>query len=323
MLKLLVLRDRVKQLYGRYSSAVSMALRFLLSLSSMFLLNGALGYMKALRAPFIPLALAFVSAFCPWGGICWILAFFLLAHIFAVSLEFALFTAAFLLIVALLYYGFTPGDSVLLIITPLLFVLKLPYLVPILVGLSGALAAVIPMSCGVVIYYILQYVRGNAGPLTNVDSVDIAQKYVQMLNGVIMNRGMLLFIIAFAMAAIVVWLIHSLSVSNAWEWAVFAGMLVLLLVFFCGVFLYGIKLDIVPLILGCVLSGGAAELYRFFVFSVDYSRTEYTQFEDDDYYYYVKAVPKVSVSAPDLKIQKINTARRPKRARDGGSKNKG
>jgi hypothetical protein len=48
---------------------------------------------------------------------------------------------------------------------------------------------------------------------------------------------------------------------------------------------------------------------------VDYSRTEYVQFEDDDYYYYVKAVPKLTVSAPDVKVQKINARKlqRPQR----------
>ena len=45
------------------------------------------------------------------------------------------------------------------------------------------------------------------------------------------------------------------------------------------------------------------------IFSVDYTRTEYTQFEDDDYYYYVKAVPKMNIAAPDVKVQKINSTK--------------
>ena len=50
--------------------------------------------------------------------------------------------------------------------------------------------------------------------------------------------------------------------------------------------------------------------YRFFVFSVDYSRTEYLQFEDEDYYYYVKAVPKSTIAMADVRVQKINRVRR-------------
>ena len=175
MLKLLILRDRLRAFYGKYSSVLVALLRFLLALSAMLIMNRGLGYMKTLRSPAIPLVLALISSVCPYGGICWILALFMLAHIFAVSLELALITAAFLLVIALLYYGFQPGDSFLLIVTPMLFALKVPYLVPILVGLGGALVSVVPVSCGVVIYYILQYVRSNAGPLTNGDALDITQ----------------------------------------------------------------------------------------------------------------------------------------------------
>ena len=49
-----------------------------------------------------------------------------------------------------------------------------------------------------------------------------------------------------------------------------------------------------------------ALLYHFFVFTVDYTRTEYVQYEDDDYVYYVKAVPKASVATSERSIKKIN-----------------
>ena len=45
---------------------------------------------------------------------------------------------------------------------------------------------------------------------------------------------------------------------------------------------------------------------EFMIFSVDYSRTQRMQFEDDEYYYYVKAVPKIVVSAPEKTVKKIN-----------------
>ena len=52
-----------------------------------------------------------------------------------------------------------------------------------------------------------------------------------------------------------------------------------------------------------------AYILQFFVLAVDYSRTEYTQFEDDDYYYYVKAIPKVKVTATDVQVKHINVKR--------------
>ena len=45
-----------------------------------------------------------------------------------------------------------------------------------------------------------------------------------------------------------------------------------------------------------------------FDMNFSYSRTEYVQFEDDEYYYYVKAVPKNSVKREKKKVKKITSA---------------
>ena len=75
-----------------------------------------------------------------------------------------------------------------------------------------------------------------------------------------------------------------------------------------------VPVSVGKLLIGILFSVFLAAVYIFFVFAVDYSRTEYVQFEDDDYYYYVKAVPKVTVSTPDVKVKKINASKlqRPK-----------
>ena len=56
-----------------------------------------------------------------------------------------------------------------------------------------------------------------------------------------------------------------------------------------------------------ILSLLLAVVLQFFVFNVDYSRTEKVQFEDDEYYYYVKAVPKISVARPEKQDKQINS----------------
>jgi len=59
---------------------------------------------------------------------------------------------------------------------------------------------------------------------------------------------------------------------------------------------------------------------QFFKFNLDYSRTEKVQFEDDEYYYYVKAVPKMTVATPEKKVKKITTQRNNRNARHTHSK---
>ena len=58
-----------------------------------------------------------------------------------------------------------------------------------------------------------------------------------------------------------------------------------------------------------------AKVVEFFAFHVDYSRVEKVQFEDDEYYYYVKAVPKITVETPSKTVKRINT---PKKRYSGG-----
>ena len=45
---------------------------------------------------------------------------------------------------------------------------------------------------------------------------------------------------------------------------------------------------------------------EFFAFNVDYGRVEQVQFQDDEYYYYVKALPKVTLETPQRKVKRIN-----------------
>ena len=51
-------------------------------------------------------------------------------------------------------------------------------------------------------------------------------------------------------------------------------------------------------------------IVEFFAFHVDYSRAEKVQFEDDEYYYYVRAIPKITVATPSKTVKKINTAKK-------------
>ena len=312
MLNLILFREKLRAFYARHGNVIIPVLHFAVALLALVLLNNGMGYERRLRAPIVVILLSLISAFLPWGGIC------VLLNIFAVSAEFALITLAFLLVVALLYYGFSPRDSIILILTPVLFELKIPYVLPILVGLGGSAFSLIPLSGGIVLSYILNYVHNNAAPLTNGESVDVAQKYLQMLNGVLLDKTMLLYLLAFSLSLLVVWCVHRLSVNNAWDLGILAGILTMLFVFFLGNFWYSVGVKIIPLLAGLLLSGVLAEIYRFLVFHVDYSRTEYSQFEDDDYYYYVKAVPKITVAAPEPKTQTINTPKRPRKSADEG-----
>ena len=73
-----------------------------------------------------------------------------------------------------------------------------------------------------------------------------------------------------------------------------------------GHVMLGIQISYPNLIVSSVIAVLVAIIIELFVFSVDYTRAEHLQFEDDEYYYYVKAIPKVSIAVPEKTVKKIN-----------------
>lgn len=316
MTSLLLWKEQLKTFYNRFSHVIQPVIRFGFALCMFLSLNANIGYMAKLKNPLVILLVCFISALLPYGAIVFLAGCLMMAHIYAVSLEMVLIVLALILLVIILYCGFKPGDSILMVLTPLAFLFRIPYVVPLLVGLGGGVASVIPVSCGVFLYYLLMYVKQNAGVLTTEASVDIVQRYSQILKSVLLNQTMMVMVAVCGVGIVIVYLIRRLSVDYAWMIAIAAGTVAELLVILVGDFIFGVSVEVLPLILGMVVSVAIAAVYNFFIFTVDYTRTEYVQFEDDDYYYYVKAVPKMTVSTPDVKVQKISTRKRITRERN-------
>ena len=122
----------------------------------------------------------------------------------------------------------------------------------------------------------------------------------------------------FCVVTVVVYLLRRSSMDRAWQIAISSGSAVMVAGMLGGIYFLNItSLSVLWVILGTVLSAVISFGIEFFIFAVDYSRTEYTQFEDDEYYYYVKAVPKISVTQPEVTVKKIN---RQKRRRGDGKR---
>lgn len=310
MIALLVFREKLRSFYSRYEVFITPAVRFALGFTAFHLINGELGYMARLDSVLVELVLALICSVLPYGVMAFLGAIMILAHVSSVSLEMALILLILMLFVAVLYYGLQPGDACLLVLTPIFFHFNIPYAVPLLVGLSCHLGSAVPVCCGTALFYICQYVKQNAGVLAGEASMEMLQKYAQIVKSMMLNQAMLVMMAACGAGVVAVYLIRRLSVNYSWVIAIAAGVLVQMGVIFVGGNMFDVSAPIGPLLVSMLLSAFFAIAYNFMVFAVDYSRTEYLQFEDDDYYYYVKAVPKISVSMPDVKVQMFNRGRR-------------
>ena len=138
-------------------------------------------------------------------------------------------------------------------------------------------------------------------------SVLLIDKIRYLVERLLSDRTMFVIALSFALTVVVGYAIRRLAVEHAWTIAIVAGAMVNLIGLLIGDFKYDIELSLGSAIFGSILAVLVAMVIQFFRFFVDYARTEKVQFEDDEYYYYVKVVPKLSVTAPTKTVKRINT----------------
>ena len=311
MTALLELRENLKKIYSRNEAFILPVIKFLLSFIVLSILNGKMGYMTKLDNMAIVLIVSLLCSFLPTGFMAFFAMMFAVLHMYALSIETAAVGLVVFLLLYLLFLRFTAKEALVVVLTPVLCMLKLPYVMPVAMGLIGTPASCVSVGCGVVVYYLLQTVITNAPTINSMGAEEATAKLRLLIDGMLGNKAMLVTIAAFAITVIVVYLIRRMSLDHSWTIAMVAGVMIEVMILLVGDLMYDTNLSIVSALLGAVVTLIACKIIEFFRFCLDYSRTEKVQFEDDEYYYYVKAVPKMTVAAPTNTVKKINTQRRP------------
>ncbi len=314
MSNLLEIREKLKLLYSRNEFILVPVLKFMLAYLTICMVNGELGYMGKLDNLGLVLIVSLLCSFLPNGCIILFGAAFSLMHLYELSLEVAVAALAIYLIMFLLFFRMGSKDSVILIFTVLLFALKIPYVIPVAVGLLATPLAAVSVGCGTVVYYMLTNISDNATIISSMGADEATAKLRLVIDSVLGNRAMIVMIAAFAITIMVVYLVRRMSIDYSWSIAMIAGVIIDLVVLLVGDLIYDTQLSLGMAVLGSIVALVIAKILEFFRFCVDYSRTEKVQYEDDEYYYYVKAVPKMSMSAASKTVKRINTQRRPVRA---------
>lgn len=306
MTNLLVIKEHLKNIYGKYEAYLFPVIKFILALVSLMIINGKLGYMVKIDSLAVVLVAALLCSFLPTNFIIIIGALFVMLHTYALSVECAAVMLAVMLIMFLLYFRFSPKDTIAVVLTPICFFLKIPYVMPLSMGLVGTPASAVSVGCGIVIYEIMEYVSGNATAFGAFDAENALARFRMVIDGLVNNKAMLVTLVAFTITIILVYVIRRLSVDYAWTIAIIAGIVINVAAMFIGDLIFDINLSVIGAVFGGLVSALLVKVLQFFVFNLDYTRTETVQFEDDEYYYYVKAVPKITVAKPEKSVKRIN-----------------
>ena len=306
MTNLLVLKEQAKEIYARYENIIRPIGKFILAFIVFQIINQRLGFDPRLTSLPVVCILSLVAAVLPIGAITILAGVLALGQVFAVSKIIAVIIVAIYIIMYCLSVRYAANMVNAVLAIPILYVLKIPYVVPILLGMIGTPVAILPTTCGVVMYYLFSAVRKTATTVVGTGVEESLGLYKLLIDNTLADREMVLFIVLFAVALLVTYIIRKSDRDFAFEAANAAGAIVCTLGVLVGKLAFDISGNTIVLLVGSIVSGVIVFAIWHLRLLLDYSATEHLQFEDDDYYYYVKAVPKIKIATPEKNIKRIN-----------------
>ena len=299
-------RGQLGSFYARYSQIIDKLTRGVIAFLIFIAINSMTGYMKRLDSTVVALGLAVICAFLPTPFTTLLGFALLLAHLSKLSLPVMGVAAALFLIMYAVYFHFTPRHTIFLLLVPLAFWLKIPVVIPIAYGLVGTPVLAYPIALGCIMYYTIDYIHASAKTFDVTGVTSIIDRLSTMVRKILTNKEMWLYVLAFVVCLWAVSIIRRRDLRHGWKIAVFMGALVDLLILTIGAAVLSVKLNLGMILLGHLLGVAIGMVMDYLFFNVDYKHKETLQFEDDDYVYYVSAIPKVrSGEEPQREVKRL------------------
>ncbi len=302
-------KERIRSFCNRFEIYLIPVCKVVVAFVLYYLISTKLGYSEVVKELPINIVLALVCALLPANTIIAIAAVLILINMYALSMAAFIVTTAAFLIMFILYFRLSPSKGIYAALTPILAVFNVPYITPISIGLlDDDPSAVFSVAAGSLSYYMLKGISANASAIGFMGEEDtILTKISDILNQLVSDKEMLFMTALYVATALVVWAIRRLKVDYSWIIAIAVGAVMQ----FVGRYVIDLNLhlstDILRLILGVIAAVAVGFVLQFFFFNLDYERTERVQFEDEEYYYFVKAVPKRFVTESDKRVKKFSS----------------
>lgn len=312
MNQLLEIKEKMIHVYQKAGIILIPVLKFLMGFLVFTMLNAYMGYDSRFTTTEVTLLLALFCAFVPVSVMVLLLAILTLIHVYCVAKILAIIVALIFLVLYLMFARLSPKQGYAIMAIPMLFPINMGYLVPLLLGMTASPLSIVSACCGVFVYYFLIIVRETAQISVNNSVEDILALYRYVIDGILGNKEMFLTMVIFSLVILVTYFIRRMKYDHAFGIAITSGTMVMILGFLFGNIKIALESGVVNMLVGCILSSLLMVIIQFIRLTLDYTAVERTQFEDDDYYYYVKAVPKIRVTAQEKNVVTISSAREEK-----------
>ena len=308
---LLSIRQKIITIFKNYEKIIIPTFKFITIFACISILQNIIGYTGKLSSFAIVALISAVGTMVSAETI--VLGSILLISFFMMSTDLVLGLIVFGVLVVL-YFGFMrffPRESIYTIVTIIAFAFNIPSIVPIIAAIVSGYASIFAIILGIIIWFIVPGIK----PLISDMPMDLSKLtewagslQEANLESVLLNRQMLIVIVVFFIVFSVIYIIRKQSLEYAPYVAIVIGAVMNILGFgmaklFFDDFALGLLSAIICSVIGAILG----TIIQFLSVVLDYSRTENVQFEDEDNYYYVKVVPKISIVSKKSTVKHVYT----------------
>ncbi|SDB38237.1 hypothetical protein SAMN02910298_01870 [Pseudobutyrivibrio sp. YE44] len=261
------------------------------------------GHNKQISQIWLSIVISIICAFFPMQGVSLVLVIVLLIDLASLSPQVAIVTLGLLIIGYFVCAYFRSKNTYNMVAVPICYSFHAPYVVPLGAGLMSNINELASVVCGSVMAFYLSIIKDNTTAIVDETSEVSVVSLIQ--EQMITNRMFWFYIVAMVAMYLVVYMLRQSSINMSWMIANAVGVAVEFIIMLAGYLLTSQKTEIPSLIIGNLLVIVVGLILNYFVLDLDYSRIEKVQFEDDDYYYYVTAVPKIRIAEEDKEVKKI------------------
>lgn len=300
---LIQFRDRVRSFVSHHEYLIRCLWNGILMLIGLVQIGKAFPVEGVFGSTFLTFILTVLCAFLPLSGCVLVLSIIMILHIAVSSASAALVVAVLMGIGYLItsYYQSKAGYE--LVFLPIFRQVGVPFTVPMVNGLIGQMHDLSGVIVGGFTSYSIGVIADNLGLLTSKDSGTNVLKL--LMSKMLQNKEFYFYMVAIMVVFLVTYLCRTAKIRFSWLIAVAGSLLLEFAVMFAGYLFSGNRSSIPGLLLGNFLTLILGLFVTYFLMDLNYARVETIQYEDDEYYYYVTAVPKVHVTEEQKTVKKI------------------
>ena len=308
MKKLITIWNKIEEFYYAHKTILNYVFRVVVLFVSLLLLKNHTGYNTLLTNIWVIVAISVLGAFAPYKYFLLIILAYAAVQMYSISLAVGIVVTIIFVVMYLLFFRYSPNYAMVMIMTPILFIIKLELLVPLMLAIVAPAVSGITILFGTIFFYIIKFVDINATTLTSTVGMDELAKGQMLIEGVFSGHEFLYMTIIMIAVFLIVHYIKKISVNYSMEIAIASGTGMFIILTIVAELLFG-ELTTSKLLgytLGAIGSGIIAYVLNVIKTPLDYTRTELVEFEDEEYQYYVRAVPKASFEKEIVNVKKIN-----------------